>query len=161
MARKHSPAEYRVELVLGPAFWTFWLLVFSFPVTLVLIGVAGAMRQSKSGRALRALSGGSRLLPMSPLLLVVGLWAWAGAFGAPPVHNGIYDSPTLRAAAGWRHFGIYVLLGVQVITVVVVPIRLSAGRLAACAYGALQLWIGAMAAMVAHYAVLGLPVPVL
>jgi hypothetical protein len=135
-------------------------LVFSFPVALVLIGVAVFMRRSSSGRDLRALGAKARFLALSPSLAVIALWVWAGALGGPHVANGVYDSPQLRAAAGWRHSAIYLLLGIQVVAAVTIPLLLPRGRRAAWAYGALQLWVGAMAAMLAHYAVLGLPVPV-
>ncbi|MGH7523248.1 MAG: hypothetical protein ACREK8_02990 [Gemmatimonadales bacterium] len=118
------------------------------------------MRLSRSGRALHSLGPRAALVSLSPMVFVVLLWAWAAVFAGQEVPNGVYDSPALRSAAGWRHVGIYLLFGMQALAVVSVPLRFSTGRLAAYAYGALQLWIGAMAAMVAHFTVLGLRVPV-
>jgi len=144
------------------AYWTLVLLTFTFFITIPLLISAAVAAWSRHGRALRAQGWRARLLVLAPSAITLALWAWASLFAdRGALHTATADVVALKTAAGWRYSGIMVLIAIQVIATAFIPFALRAGRLAGWAYGALQLWIGAMAWQLAYYAVLGLPVPVL
>jgi hypothetical protein len=148
--------------IAAAAFWTATLLLMAFVVTVPMLLLTVLAVRSRSGEAFRRLPLRQQQMIFLPSIVTPCLWIWAATFGSQVAQPNSYaDESSLKAAAGWHYYGIIALVGLQGLLAVVLPFRLHRGRLAGWTCAALQWWIGALVASVAHYAVLGLAIPVI